>query len=129
MELIWTKVSWIAFAYLSGTFGAIFYGIVMAKFFRSFDSERATLSDYVAVLEGVPKLTGDEKVEDILKEAVQTAVGSDIAREVVAVSVGWDFQAHRAQVRHFIDEEVGKFHEENHEPLAIPEGTGDETRH
>lgn len=126
MELIWTKVSWIAFAYLSGTFGAIFYGIVMAKFFRSFDSERATLSDYVAVLEGVPKLTGDEKVEDILKEAVQTAVGSDIAREVVAVSVGWDFQAHRAQVRHFIDEEVGKFHEENHEPLAIPEGTGDE---
>ena len=29
----------------------------------------ATLSDYVAVLEGVPKLTGDEKVEDILKEA------------------------------------------------------------
>ena len=27
------------------------------------------MSDYVAVLEGVPKLTGDEKVEDILKEA------------------------------------------------------------
>jgi len=25
--------------------------------------------------------------------------------------------------------QVGKFHEENHEPLAIPEGTGDEARH
>ena len=48
--------------------GAFAYGIYMAKFFRSFDSERATLSDYVAVLEGVPSLKGDEMVEDILKE-------------------------------------------------------------
>eukprot|EP00438_Fugacium_kawagutii_P018371 Skav208990 [mRNA] locus=scaffold2686:75868:81562:+ [translate_table: standard] len=109
----------------SSSIGAIFYGIMMAKFFRSFDSERATLSDYVAVLDGVPKLQG-ANVEKILKEAVETAVGSDLAKDVVAVSVGWDFQGHQAQVRHFIDEEVAKFHEENSEPLAIPEGTGDE---
>lgn len=126
MKLIWTKVTWIAVAYLLGTFGAIFYGIMMAKFFRAFDSERATLSDYVAVIENVPIMKGEEKVEDILKEAVQAAVGSDVANEVVAVSVGWNFHAYRAQVRHFIDEEVSKFHEDNGEPLAIPEGSGDE---
>lgn len=129
MQLIWTKVAWIAFAYLLGTFGAIWYGIMMAKFFRAFDSERATLSDYVAVLENVPKLQGKDKVEDILKEAVQEAVGgrdSDIAKEIVAVSVGWDFREHRAQVRHFIDEEVKAFHEKNDEPQEIPAGTGEE---
>ena len=47
----------------------MWYGVMMANFFKSFDSERATLSDYVAVLENVPKLKGEEKVEEILKEA------------------------------------------------------------
>lgn len=127
MKLIWTKVTWIAVAYLLGTFGALVrwghpfllgmhhqIGSNCARFFtgrikRSFSFQvpfsmaswwrnsfeplilsvpwwfmawifrvvgemnygiwGATLSDYVAVIENVPIMKGEEKVEDILKEA------------------------------------------------------------
>mmetsp|Transcript_94265 Transcript_94265/g.224431 ORF Transcript_94265/g.224431 Transcript_94265/m.224431 type:complete len:955 (+) Transcript_94265:115-2979(+) len=126
MELIWTKCTWIVCAYLLGTIGAVAYGIMMAKFFVSFDSERATLSDYVAVLEGVPTITGEEPAEALLKEAVQKAIGEDVAKDVIAVSVGWNFSEHVPQVRHFIDEEVAEFHVEHGEPKETPEGSGEE---
>ncbi|CAJ1341936.1 unnamed protein product [Effrenium voratum] len=125
MELIWTKVSWIASAYVLGTVGAIVYGMRMATYFKKFDSERSTLSDYVAVLDGVPRMKGDQ-VEADLKKVIKDLVGAELAEEVVAVSVGWDFSAHRAQVAHFIDEQIAPFHEANGEPLHIPEGAGDE---
>ncbi|CAE7287828.1 unnamed protein product [Symbiodinium natans] len=107
MELVWTKCVWILCAYLLGTIGAVVYGVMMAKYFVQYDSERATLSDYVAVLEGVPKISGEEPAEDLLKKAVEDAVGEEVAKDVIAVSVGWDFSQYISQVRHFIDEEAG----------------------
>lgn len=113
MELMWTKVSWLAFAYVFSFVGAIAYGIKNALFFCQHDSENSTLSDYVAVLEGLPKMTGEEGVEEIVKEAVSKALGDEGGKEVLAVSVGWDFSQHVGQVRHFLEEEVGSLESSN----------------
>eukprot|EP00931_Biecheleriopsis_adriatica_P023960 TRINITY_DN15023_c0_g1_i1.p1 TRINITY_DN15023_c0_g1~~TRINITY_DN15023_c0_g1_i1.p1 ORF type:complete len:948 (+),score=182.05 TRINITY_DN15023_c0_g1_i1:86-2929(+) len=113
VQLLWTKVAWLAFAYVFSTVGAVWYGIYMARFHREYDSKHATLSDYVAVLSGVPAIKGAEKVEEIIKEAVKSSVGDAAGKEIVAVSVGWNFENHVAQVRHFLEEEVGSLEATN----------------
>jgi len=101
MELIWTKCTWLAFAYVFSFVGAICYGVQQTKMFARVDQETADVSDYVAVLEGLPEMRGDERVEDKLKEAIVQAT----REEVVGVSVAWDFSGHKDAVMHALEDE------------------------
>jgi len=100
MELIWTKVSWMAFAYAFSFAGAICYGVQQTKMFARVSAEEEVMTRYVAILEGLPKMKGSEKVEEILKDAVAQACEV----EVVGVSVCWDFGEHREEVMHALED-------------------------
>ncbi|CAE8652896.1 unnamed protein product [Polarella glacialis] len=100
MELIWTKVSWMAFAYAFSFAGAICYGVQQTKMFARVSAEEEVMTRYVAILEGLPKMKGSENVEEILKDAVAQACEV----EVVGVSVCWDFGEHREEVMHALED-------------------------
>mmetsp|Transcript_55062 Transcript_55062/g.98211 ORF Transcript_55062/g.98211 Transcript_55062/m.98211 type:complete len:1005 (+) Transcript_55062:121-3135(+) len=109
VKFLWVKVSWLVFAYVFSTIGAIAYGVWMAGYFKRCDSAEAEFSDFVAVIKGVPEMSGDGNVEEILKDAVKDALdkkAKEAAKEVVAVSVGWDFHKDAKMVKYFLEEEV-----------------------
>lgn len=116
MELVWTKVSWLVFAYLFSFGGAVFYGIQQTKLFKSVHTEHATMQSFAAKLEGFAPMTGQEKAEEKLKEAITAAIGS----EPVAVSVAWDFTSKRHLVEAVLDQEVSEAGHTDH-PESPPE--------
>ncbi|CAE7441314.1 unnamed protein product [Symbiodinium natans] len=63
MELVWTKVYWLAFAYLFSFGGALFYGIQQTKLFKSVHLEHATMESFAAKLEGFAPMSGGENAE------------------------------------------------------------------
>ncbi|CAK9035733.1 unnamed protein product [Durusdinium trenchii] len=102
MELIWTKVSWLCFAYIFSFGGAIFYAVQQTKLFARADVEHATMASFAAKLEGLPSLGGHEPVEEKLKGAVKAATGV----QPVAVSVAWDYAPSRKMVEAILEQEM-----------------------
>ncbi|CAE7338015.1 unnamed protein product, partial [Symbiodinium pilosum] len=102
MELVWTKVSWLAFAYIFSFGGAIFYGIQQTKLFKSVHVEHATMESFAAKLEGFDPISGREPAEEMLKEAMTAAIGC----EPVGVSVAWDYATERHMVDTILEQEA-----------------------
>eukprot|EP00405_Crypthecodinium_cohnii_P036238 CAMPEP_0206547360 /NCGR_PEP_ID=MMETSP0325_2-20121206/13251_1 /ASSEMBLY_ACC=CAM_ASM_000347 /TAXON_ID=2866 /ORGANISM="Crypthecodinium cohnii, Strain Seligo" /LENGTH=995 /DNA_ID=CAMNT_0054046653 /DNA_START=46 /DNA_END=3033 /DNA_ORIENTATION=- len=98
MELIWTKVTWLAIFYPFSFIGAIIYGISCSRLFVELDNRNMTMSDYVALVRGVPRMSGKEKVEEILKLAIEEAS----SEKLVGVSCGWDVPDHDTE-HHIIE--------------------------
>ncbi|CAJ1329462.1 unnamed protein product [Effrenium voratum] len=95
MELVWTKVAWLAFAYVFSFVGAIFYGVQQTKLFATANHENATMTSFCAKLEGLPSFKGNERAEEKLKAAVLQSTGV----QPEGVSVAWDF----AEAKHKVD--------------------------
>lgn len=122
LELLWTKVAWLAIAYVFSVLGAAIYAILSAKLMVDTDSESSSMADFTAKLEGLPSFHGAENVEEMLKEKVREATGSS----VVGVSVCWDYSAVKGRVHAALDKELELFAEEtpNVAPNTAP-GDGD----
>lgn len=116
LELLWTKVAWLAMAYLFSVVGAAVYAILSAKLMVDTDSESSSMADFTAKLEGLPIFQGAENVEEMLKEKVREATGST----VVGVSVCWDYSAVKGRVNAALDKELELFAEET--PSMAPGG-------
>jgi len=93
MELVWTKVAWLAFMYPFSILGAFYYSINSQRLFDHMDNEQMTMSDYVASIRDIPKVKGTDKTEEKLKEAIEKASGE----KVVGVSCAWDFHDHAVE--------------------------------
>jgi len=110
MELVWTKVSWLAFAYVFSFLGAIVYGMQQTKMIATVNNDDATMTSFVVKLEGLPKFTGKDPVEDKVKSAVKLATGI----EPVGVSVAWNYEAHAHEIEHAIEAELEEVHDHTH---------------
>jgi len=102
MELIWTKVSWLSFAYMFSFAGAIAYGIQQSKMFARCNNEDATMPSFALKLTHLPTFNGSDPVEATLKAAVKVATGF----EPLGVSVAWNYEGHEEQVKHAIEAEL-----------------------
>jgi len=100
-QLLWTKVTWLAFAYLFSFGCFVIYAIQQTKLATQLDAENKTMSDFAAVLEGLPRMKGTENVETSIKEAVERATGE----EVVGVSAGWDYSSCTDAVMEAVEDE------------------------
>jgi len=102
MELIWAKVSWLTFAYIFSFVGAIIYGIYTSKMFAQVNTEDPTMPSFVAKLDGLPKFSGKDMVEEKLKACVKSATGI----EPVGVSVAWDYSSKTHEVQMLVEHEI-----------------------
>jgi len=114
MQLIWTKVSWLAFAYVFSFVGAVVYGIQQMKMFARVDHEVRTVTHYAAVLEGLPRMRGDQRVEEKIRDAVAQAT----KEEVIGVSIAWDFKQQEDTVMNA----VASLHEEREQESTSDNG-------
>jgi len=102
-DLLWTKVAWLIFAYVFSFIGALIYAVRQTVLFARIDAGEVSMSDFLAILEGLPRMKGHEKVEDIVKEKVIEATGAGVAD----VSVAWDFHFCAREVERTVAGEVG----------------------
>eukprot|EP00930_Biecheleria_cincta_P092400 TRINITY_DN822_c0_g1_i3.p1 TRINITY_DN822_c0_g1~~TRINITY_DN822_c0_g1_i3.p1 ORF type:complete len:541 (+),score=90.34 TRINITY_DN822_c0_g1_i3:97-1719(+) len=102
MELVWTKVSWLAFAYVFSFLGAIAYGIQQTKMIATVNDKDATMTSFALKLEGLPKFNGKDPVEEKITTAVKKATGIN----PVGVSVAWNYEAHADEIEEAIDAEL-----------------------
>jgi hypothetical protein len=110
MELVWTKVSWLAFAYVFSFLGAIAYGVQQTKMIATVNNDEATMTSFALMLEGLPKFTGEEMAED----AIMSAVKSATKIQPVGVSIAWNYDAHAHEIEHAIDAELEEVHDQVH---------------
>jgi len=117
MELIWTKVAWLCFAYVFSFAGAMYYAVQQTKLFVRANLQHATMASFAAKLEGLPAFPGSEPVEEKLKSAITAATGY----QPVAVSVSFDFADSKKTIETILEQEM----EDPHEAQA-PHGSVDE---
>jgi len=86
-ELMWVKVAFCVGLYIFSFIGCIWFSIRQLRMFQLEDAQETTHKDFCAVLNGLPQLSGHERVEEELAELVTRATGVN----VVGVSVCWDF--------------------------------------
>lgn len=103
LKYVWVKVYWLVFAYTFSFLGAICYGVNSLRLFRTLDSDHTTMGDYVALCRSVPKMKGDQAVEDCIKECIEKETGE----KVVGVSVCWNFHSKLREVKAALEDDVG----------------------
>lgn len=93
-RLMWVKIGFLAVVYLATFVLCIWHGIRQRRLFEEVDAEQSTMTDFAALLEGLPPMSGSEKAEDVIAAAVREQTG----QKVIGVSIAWDFKDSEEQV-------------------------------
>jgi hypothetical protein len=90
-RLMWTKVLFLKIVYIGSCVLHFFHCVMQLRRFQAVDFENKTMKDYVAMIEGMPAISGSENVEEDLKTLIaeKSGVPKD---QIVGVSVAWDFE-------------------------------------
>jgi len=99
-----TKAAFLIMFYFMTFAGSILFSVLQLRHFQSLDEKSTTLKDFVAVIEGLPQLSGKEPVEQQLKEVLE----KQTSQTLIGVSVCWDFQDQAWQVNEAIEAESAK---------------------
>jgi len=102
MQLLWTKVAWLVFAYVFSFVCSVLYAIQQTKIAAEVDATNTSMSDFATVLRGLPPMRGADNVEAVIKEAVENATGE----QVVGVSVGWVYDSCMGLIEETIEKQL-----------------------
>jgi hypothetical protein len=102
-RLMWTKVLFLQIVYIGSCILHFFHCVMQLRRFQAVDFDNKTMKDYVAMIEGMPAISGSENVEEDLKTLIadKSGVPKD---QIVGVSVAWDF----AEVEEDVDKLLKK---------------------
>lgn len=99
IELLWTKVLWLASAYMFSFLGALAYAVQQAKLFIRADLKQISPCDFAAVLEGLPELDGSVNTETTIKGSVELASGERVA----GISIAWNYSQQKSEIEAFAE--------------------------
>lgn len=93
-RLMWIKILFLLVVYLVTFALCIWHSVRQHRLFEVVDSENSTMTDFAALLEGLPLMSGSDMAEDAIAAAVREQTG----QKVIGVSIAWDFQDHEEKV-------------------------------
>jgi hypothetical protein len=93
-ELMWIKIWFLLILYVVTFALCIVHGVRQMHLYEAMDAQNTTMTDFAAVLTGLPTFYGVELAEDIVKKEVELQTGE----KVVGVSIAWDFNASEEEV-------------------------------
>lgn len=88
--------------YLISFFGSLALGVYQLRRFQEYDNDVSSMKDYVAEVHGMPIQTGDQHVEENMKDYVMAKTG----KNVVGVSIGWDYQSCKKEVEDALEQQM-----------------------
>jgi len=113
-ELMWTKVLFLWIAYL-GSFALWFtYAVMQLRAFQNVDYQNKTMKDFVAMVIGLPSVSGEKPVEEDIKAKIQAIT----EQEVVGVSVAWDYAEHEEDITKALEKVVSEMDPDPNGPPA-----------
>merc|ERR1740121_1333146 len=87
-RLMWTKVAYLAFGYMFTFLGSMLFSIRQLRTYQRMDLNNTTHKDFCAVASGLSGISGEERIEEELKEFFHQQTG----KTVIGVSVSWVFE-------------------------------------
>lgn len=99
--------------YVISYFGLILFSYRQQKRYLRMDANLTTMKDFAAHVTGLPELTWDEPVEQILAEAIKTSTGE---KGVVGVSVCWNFAEKEELVTEAVKDDLEEMEDERLNP-------------
>merc|ERR1740121_1400663 len=84
-HLMWAKIVFLIVVYVLSSFMSIFYSIFQLRKFDAVNWTTKTMNDYVARIQGLPKIEGTDRPEVTLKQVLEAVTG----KSVVGVSLAW----------------------------------------
>jgi hypothetical protein len=96
-----TKVVFLILMYLCAWIFNFAFALYQRRQFLLLDDD-TSMNDFAAILEGLPRFTGDRPVEEQLKKFMEESTGE----KIVGVSVCWDYKQVEDDVQEAIDKEV-----------------------
>jgi hypothetical protein len=101
-RLMWTKVGFCYWVYV-GTFACcLIHSVRQLRIFQDVDFKNKTMKDFAALVQGLPDLSGSDRVEDNLKETIQRATG----QSMVGISIAWDYNEDQEIVQEGVESEL-----------------------
>jgi len=104
MRLLVIQVVYIWLAYLATFAGAIAYAVCQHRRYADMDSKETTMSDFSALVEGLPRMHGTDDVEYRTRELLEGLGGEPL----IGVSVCWDFRRSVVEVMDAIAQDIGE---------------------
>mmetsp|Transcript_71106 Transcript_71106/g.186470 ORF Transcript_71106/g.186470 Transcript_71106/m.186470 type:complete len:953 (-) Transcript_71106:195-3053(-) len=104
-RLMWTKVLFLVIVYVGSWIMHFFHCVRQLRTFQAIDFENKTMKDYVAMVEGMPAISGSENLEEDLKKAIAAKSGVPVSK-IVGVSVAWDYQEKQELVQQALDKNL-----------------------
>lgn len=101
-RLMWTKVLFCQIVYVFTFVGSLLMSIRQLRLFQGFDYQNKTMKDFVLMCEGLPRISGTERVEEELKTCVMSGTGSN----VVSVSVAWDHLEQQETIVKYLENDM-----------------------
>merc|ERR1719210_703886 len=103
-RLMWTKVLFCQIVYVFTFVGSLLMSIRQLRLFQGFDYQNKTMKDFVLMCEGLPRISGTERIEEELKNCVQDDTGAN----VVSVSVAWDHLAQQETILKYLENDMAE---------------------
>lgn len=100
-RLLPTKVGYMVFMYIFTILFNFGYALYQRRKFLSIDDD-TSMTDFCAMISGLPEMSGDKMVEVLLKQCVEEATGE----KVVGVSVCWACKEFEEELADATDQEV-----------------------
>jgi len=102
--LMWSKVLFLFLAYLMSFTLALLHSVRQLRIFQLFDYQNKTMKDFVAMCDGLPAISGSDRLEEKLQKRIQEATGET----PVGVSVCWDFRDRQSEVMTLLEKDMIK---------------------
>lgn len=101
-RLMWTKVAYLAFGYVFTFMGSILFSIRQQRIFQRMDLNTSTHKDFCAVASGLSGISGEEHLEEELKEFFEKETG----KKVIATSVSWVFSDFENEIMNIVQDDT-----------------------
>jgi hypothetical protein len=101
-DLMTAKVMFLVGAYVCTLAACVGYSIFHKRKYQNLDANTTSMRDFAAILRGLPRTVGTERLEEQLSQCLREATG----QSVVGVSVCWDFKEKADLVNKHLEAEV-----------------------
>lgn len=105
-RLLPTKLIYMVFMFVATFAFNVLYALYQRQRFLAMDDD-TSMTDFAAMCEGLPVLSGGEACEKDLKQQIEAATGE----KVVGVSICWDYKEQEDAIEEAIDREVDMLEE------------------
>jgi len=101
-RFMWTKVTYLAFGYVFTFLGSMLFSVRQLRIFQRMDLNTSTHKDFCAVASGLGGISGEERLEEELKEFFEKETG----KKVIATSVSWVYSDFENEIMNIVQDDM-----------------------